>query len=260
MSNEQQFCNECRGDGTDGRPYQIECVAKHPGPFRNEDGFYEKTDTGIKQLATPTVAGNYVSLCADCDREMWNADKRCRLCTDCQLDPAIKAAFDATFGTEPNEKHLSAAMTKLADAAMSPPPGCAILTGAECVAISLHLRQINRKSRSVQDYRDVLQDIATGAAIMMQSVNPPAVRRYAAEVERVAKSNLTALKEAQPRQKPARKLPHAYTPGKGGDCEVCGDMTSPLHSQVKTGAPPSQDRFENDDGRDPHSDLPVEST
>jgi hypothetical protein len=33
--------------------------------------------------ATPTHAGSYMSRCAVCNRDLWNADKRCRLCTDC---------------------------------------------------------------------------------------------------------------------------------------------------------------------------------
>jgi hypothetical protein len=35
------------------------------------------------QLATPTVAGQYSSTCLGCNRQMEWADKRCRICTDC---------------------------------------------------------------------------------------------------------------------------------------------------------------------------------
>lgn len=47
--------------------------------------------------ATPTHAGSYISTCLVCGRAMWNADKRCRLCTDCALPPAhSKSEGEAT--------------------------------------------------------------------------------------------------------------------------------------------------------------------
>lgn len=39
--------------------------------------------TSETKIATPTVAGNYTSICMVCNRHMEFADKRCRLCTDC---------------------------------------------------------------------------------------------------------------------------------------------------------------------------------
>lgn len=38
-----------------------------------------------KPEATPTHPGNYMSTCMVCNRTMMWADKRCRLCTDCEV-------------------------------------------------------------------------------------------------------------------------------------------------------------------------------
>jgi hypothetical protein len=35
-------CPTCGGNGTEAKPYQLACAAAHPGPFRDERGFYEK--------------------------------------------------------------------------------------------------------------------------------------------------------------------------------------------------------------------------
>lgn len=37
-----RMCSECHGDGSQERPYQLICGQRHPGPFRDEHGYYEK--------------------------------------------------------------------------------------------------------------------------------------------------------------------------------------------------------------------------
>lgn len=39
-------CSECGGNGSDSRPYQLACSARHPGPFCDHRGYYEKTEVG----------------------------------------------------------------------------------------------------------------------------------------------------------------------------------------------------------------------
>lgn len=47
------------------------------------------------QYATPVVAGNYMSTCITCGRQMMSSDKRCRLCTDCYVPRKVVAPLTA---------------------------------------------------------------------------------------------------------------------------------------------------------------------
>lgn len=54
------------------------------------------------KIATPTVAGNYTSICMVCNRHMEFADKRCRLCTDC-VKPAEAPVSSNQYLNERNQ-------------------------------------------------------------------------------------------------------------------------------------------------------------
>jgi hypothetical protein len=70
--------------------------------------------------------------------------------TEPEDDPAnaeVIARLKQAFGGDPDARVLGPAMCKIADGAMGPAHGCAILTHRECDAIGKEIRRLNRAAR-----------------------------------------------------------------------------------------------------------------
>jgi hypothetical protein len=110
------------------------------------NGAEENIESGV---ATDMVAVCPLALRRAC-RELIERRSRVETTTEPEDDPAnaeVIARLKQAFGGDPDARVLGPAMCKIADGAMGPAHGCAILTHRECDAIGKEIRRLNRAAR-----------------------------------------------------------------------------------------------------------------